>query len=182
MSGPPFSGRGLRGGFGLTEGTCPRDLALLVRGLASDDPEPLHSVLRGLQQRHGHIPERYLGHIATQLKTTRGAVYRAAFGGTEFTFAPPPDRLWTVCVGTSCGGRGGVELLRLAEELAAAAAAAGRPAPAVRSTSCLGLCRNAPVVETKDGHLLRTVPADLERLAAGGETSPACGPPPEPAS
>lgn len=105
-------------------------------------PDGLIEVLHKAQELYGYLDPALLSEIAVRLHVPPSRVYGVATFYHLFVLEPPGEHSCTICLGTACYVRGGVELLAAVE--AATGLKGGRNSAMVRSR-CASRAAWAPV-------------------------------------
>jgi len=123
--------------------------------------------LHAVQHELRWVPADALGEVASHLRVPLSEAYGVATHYPEFRLSEPGRRIVRVCTGVSCRIRGGLELLKALNAVAA-------PEVTLDPYDCAFNCSVAPVVEVDGACHGRVGVGDLERLMSspfGGEGS-----------
>jgi len=112
------------------------------------DQRDLIHVLHRVQAEFGYIPSEAVTEIARHLKISENEIFGVLTFYKAFSFEPRGQYLVTVCLGTACHVRGGVQIVEEMERKLRIKA--GRTTPdrkfTLETVNCLGCCAIGPVV------------------------------------
>ena len=138
--------------------------------------DALLEALNTAQATWGYLPEEVLRYIARRLALPLSEVYGVATFYHLYTLEPVGEHHCLICTDLACAVAGAGQVLAAAREYAAT-----RPAKStVESTTCLGLCDQAPSALLDGQAYVRLTPQDVSALLAGEAQRPrlhVCGEP-----
>ncbi len=111
-------------------------------------PDALIEILHTAQEIFDHLDHDILLYVARGLRLPPSRVYGVATFYHLFTFVPKCDHECTVCLGTACFVKGGLELLTAVEEETGLhpGQCRGDNRLSLQTARCIGSCGIAPVV------------------------------------
>ncbi len=105
-------------------------------------------ILHRVQAKFGYIPPEAVAQIAGRLKISENEIFGVLTFYKAFSLEPRGRYLVTVCLGTACHVRGGVQIVEEMERKLRVRA--GRTTPdkkfTLETVNCLGCCAIGPVV------------------------------------
>jgi NADH:ubiquinone oxidoreductase subunit E len=112
------------------------------------EQKDLIHILHKVQAKYGYIPPETVTEISRRLNMTESEIFGVLTFYRAFSLEPRGKYLVTVCLGTACHVRGGVQI---AEEMERKLKVkAGRTTPdklfTLETVNCLGCCAIGPVV------------------------------------
>lgn len=112
-----------------------------------DQRELIH-ILRKVQKEFGYIPAQAISQISKQLRISESEIFGVLTFYKAFTLEPRGKHSVTVCMGTACHVRGGVQIVdELKRKLNIEV---GQTTPdgvfTLETVNCLGCCAIGPVV------------------------------------
>lgn len=134
-------------------------------------------ILHRVQAKYGYIPEAVVEEIAARLRLSAAEIFGVLTFYKAFALEPRGKHVITVCLGTACHVRGGVQVVEEAERrlgIRAGQTTADREFT-LETVNCLGCCAIGPVVVV-DGVYHSHVTIDkvekiLKETASGEATS-----------
>lgn len=105
-------------------------------------------MLHKVQAKHGYIPPEAISQIAKRLKITENEIFGVLTFYKAFSLEPRGKYLVTVCLGTACHVRGGVEIVEELERKLKIKTGETTPNKifSLETVNCLGCCAIGPVV------------------------------------
>jgi NADH:ubiquinone oxidoreductase subunit E len=105
-------------------------------------------ILHRVQAKFGYIPPEAVSQIGRRLKISQNEIFGVLTFYKAFSLEPRGQYLVTVCLGTACHVRGGVQIVEEMERRLRIKA--GRTTPdrkfTLETVNCLGCCAIGPVV------------------------------------
>lgn len=130
--------------------------------------DALLEALNAAQATWGYLPEEVLRYIARRLALPLSKVYGVATFYHLYTLEPVGEHHCLICTDLACAVAGAGQVLDAAREYAA-----NRPAKStVESTTCLGLCDQAPSALLDGQAYVHLTPQDVSALLAGEAQRP----------
>lgn len=124
----------------------------------SPDQKNLIHMLHRFQDEHGFIPPEAITEMSRYLKISESEIYGVLTFYKAFTLEPRGKHLITVCLGTACHVRGGVQIVEEMERRLNIKA--GQTTPdrefTLQTVNCLGCCAIGPVVVVDDKYYSHT--------------------------
>lgn len=124
----------------------------------SPDQKNLIHMLHRIQDEHGFIPPEAISEMSRYLKISESEIYGVLTFYKAFTLEPRGKHLITVCMGTACHVRGGVQIVEEMERKLNIKA--GQTTPdrefTLQTVNCLGCCAIGPVVVVDDKYYSHT--------------------------
>lgn len=114
----------------------------------SGEQKDLIHILHRVQERFGYISPAAVAEISARLKISPNEIFGVLTFYKAFSLEPRGQHLVTVCLGTACHVRGGVQIVEEIERKLGIKA--GRTTPdgkyTLETVNCLGCCAIGPVV------------------------------------
>ncbi|MGQ9672171.1 MAG: NADH-quinone oxidoreductase subunit NuoE [Candidatus Aminicenantales bacterium] len=114
----------------------------------SGEQKDLIHILHRIQERFGYISPAAVAKISARLKISPNEIFGVLTFYKAFSLEPRGQHLVTVCLGTACHVRGGVQIVEEIERKLGIKA--GRTTPdgkyTLETVNCLGCCAIGPVV------------------------------------
>jgi NADH-quinone oxidoreductase subunit E len=112
------------------------------------DQKDLIHILHRAQAKFGYIPAEAVAQVARRLRISENEIFGVLTFYKAFSLEPRGQYLVTVCLGTACHVRGGVQIVEEMERKLRVKA--GRTTPdrkfTLETVNCLGCCAIGPVV------------------------------------
>jgi NADH:ubiquinone oxidoreductase subunit E len=123
------------------------DMEDIFSGLGREQKDLIH-ILHRVQAKYGYIPPEAVSEISTRLNLTENEVFGVLTFYRAFSLEPRGKHCVTVCLGTACHVRGGVQI---AEEMERRLCVKSGQTTAdknftLETVNCLGCCAIGPVV------------------------------------
>lgn len=119
----------------------------VASGFAKNQKELIH-ILHKIQEKCGYIPADAITRIANQLKISESEIFGVLTFYKAFALQPKGENQVTVCLGTACHVRGGVQIVEEMERKLKIKV--GQTSPdgkfSLETVNCLGCCAIGPVV------------------------------------
>lgn len=105
-------------------------------------------ILHRIQGEYGYIPPHTISKISRHLRISEGEIYGVLTFYKAFTLEPRGKYIVTVCLGTACHVRGGVQIVDELERKLNVKVGQTRPDKkfTLETVNCLGCCAIGPVV------------------------------------
>jgi len=112
-----------------------------------DQRELIH-ILHRIQKQFGYIPAQAISHISKQLKISESETFGVLTFYKAFTLEPRGKHSVTVCMGTACHVRGGIQIVDELERKLNIKVGQTTPDEefTLETVNCLGCCAIGPVV------------------------------------
>ncbi len=118
-----------------------------MSGLNKDHGKLIH-MLHDTQEKFGYIPAHSISQISRELKISESEIFGVLTFYKAFALNPRGRHLITICMGTACHVRGGVQIVEEMERKLNIKV--GKTTPNMKFTletvNCLGCCAIGPVV------------------------------------
>jgi NADH-quinone oxidoreductase subunit E len=126
----------------------------------------LIQILLDVQKENKWLPEKYLQHIADQLKAPLSQVYQVATFYKAFSLKKRGRHVVTVCMGTACHVRGAPSLLdRISQKLGVkAGATTGDDRFSLLTVNCMGCCALGPVMAIDETYYSNPANTDFDKI------------------
>lgn len=126
-------------------------VAELVNQFDSDQKELIH-ILHSVQEEYGYIPQEAIFRISRHLKITESEIFGVLTFYKSFSLEPRGKNFITVCLGTACHVRGGVQIVEEIERKLNTKVGETTPDRlfSLETVNCLGCCAIGPVVVVND--------------------------------
>lgn len=119
----------------------------LIKKFDSSQKELIH-ILHRIQAEYGYIPQEAISQISRHLKISGSEIFGVLTFYKSFSLEPRGKYLITVCMGTACHVRGGVQIVE--EMKRKLDIKVGETTPdklfSLETVNCLGCCAIGPVV------------------------------------
>jgi NADH-quinone oxidoreductase subunit E len=119
----------------------------ILREFGQDQKDLIH-ILHRVQAKFGYIPAEAVAQVARRLRISENEIFGVLTFYKAFSLEPRGRYLVTVCLGTACHVRGGVQIVEEMERKLRVKA--GRTTPdrkfTLETVNCLGCCAIGPVV------------------------------------
>ncbi|HDZ26043.1 MAG TPA: NAD(P)H-dependent oxidoreductase subunit E [Candidatus Aminicenantes bacterium] len=118
-----------------------------MSGLNKDHGKLIH-MLHDTQKKFGYIPAHSISQISGELKISESEIFGVLTFYNAFALEPRGKHLITICMGTACHVRGGVQILEEMERklnIKVGKTTANRKFT-LETVNCLGCCAIGPVV------------------------------------
>ena len=118
-----------------------------MSGLNKDHGKLIH-MLHDAQKKFGYIPAHSISQISGELKISESEIFGVLTFYNAFALEPRGKHLITICMGTACHVRGGVQILEEMERklnIKVGMTTANRKFT-LETVNCLGCCAIGPVV------------------------------------
>jgi len=119
-----------------------------IMGEFYKDQRELIHILHDTQKKFGYIPAQSISQISRELKISESEIFGVLTFYKAFTLEPRGKYQITVCLGTACHVRGGVQILEEMERKLNIKV--GKTTPnrkfTLETVNCLGCCAIGPVV------------------------------------
>jgi NADH:ubiquinone oxidoreductase subunit E len=119
----------------------------ILREFGQDQKDLIH-ILHRVQAKFGYIPAEAVAQVARRLRISENEIFGILTFYKAFSLEPRGQYLVTVCLGTACHVRGGVQIVEEMERKLRVKA--GRTTPnrkfTLETVNCLGCCAIGPVV------------------------------------
>ncbi len=118
-----------------------------MSGLNKDHGKLIH-MLHDAQKKFGYIPAHSISQISRELKISESEIFGVLTFYNAFALEPRGKHLITICMGTACHVRGGVQILEEMERklnIKVGMTTANRKFT-LETVNCLGCCAIGPVV------------------------------------
>ena len=130
------------------------------------DESDLIGILQDIQKELNYVPEEALRLVAEKMQVPLSQVYSIATFYKAFSLEPRGRHLISVCMGTACHVRGGVQILdKLARDLEIEP---GGTTPdkrfSLEEVRCLGCCGLAPVIMIDENTFGRLTPEGARKV------------------
>ena len=133
------------------------------------DPEKgsLVSLLQGIQDKLGYLPEDALRHVSTKLAVPLSELFSIVTFYNSFSLEPQGENIVSVCLGTACHVKNGENLSNMIGRELKLDGDEGTTQDrkfTLKKVRCLGCCSIAPVVKVNDtihGYMTQTKTATL---------------------
>ena len=117
-------------------------------GESNKDQRELIHMLHDTQKKFGYIPAQSISQISRELKISESEIFGVLTFYKAFTLEPRGKYQITVCLGTACHVRGGVQIVEEMERKLNIKV--GKTTPnrkfTLETVNCLGCCAIGPVV------------------------------------
>lgn len=124
----------------------------------SPDQRNLIHILHRIQDKYGYIPPQTISELSRYLKISESEIYGVLTFYKAFSLEPRGKHLVTVCLGTACHVRGGVQIVEEMERKLCTqvghTTADGKFT--LQTVNCLGCCAIGPVVVVDDKYYSHT--------------------------
>ncbi len=118
----------------------------------SPDQRNLIHLLHRIQNKYGYIPPQTISELSRYLRISESEIYGVLTFYKAFSLEPRGKHLVTVCLGTACHVRGGVQIVEEMERKLCTqvghTTADGKFT--LQTVNCLGCCAIGPVVVVDD--------------------------------
>ncbi len=115
---------------------------------SNKDQRELIHMLHDTQKKFGYIPAHSISQISRELKISESEIFGVLTFYKAFALEPRGKHLITICMGTACHVRGGVQIVEEMERKLNIKV--GKTTPNMKFTletvNCLGCCAIGPVV------------------------------------
>ena len=115
---------------------------------SNKDQRELIHMLHDTQKKYGYIPAHSISQISREIKISESEIFGILTFYKAFTLEPRGKYQITVCLGTACHVRGGVQILEEMERKLNIKV--GKTTPnrkfTLETVNCLGCCAIGPVV------------------------------------
>jgi NADH-quinone oxidoreductase subunit E len=119
-----------------------------ILGESGQNQKDLIHILHRVQAKFGYIPPEAIAQLARRLRISENEIFGVLTFYKAFSLEPRGQYLVTVCLGTACHVRGGVQIVEEMERKLRIKA--GRTTPdrkfTLETVNCLGCCAIGPVV------------------------------------
>ncbi len=118
-----------------------------MSGLNKDHGKLIH-MLHDAQKKFGYIPAHSISQISRELKISESEIFGVLTFYKAFALEPRGRHLITICMGTACHVRGGVQIVEEMERklnIKVGKTTANRKFT-LETVNCLGCCAIGPVV------------------------------------
>jgi len=118
-----------------------------MSGLNKDHGKLIH-MLHDTQKKFGYIPAHSISQISRELKISESEIFGVLTFYKAFALEPRGRHLITICMGTACHVRGGVQIVEEMERklnIKVGKTTANRKFT-LETVNCLGCCAIGPVV------------------------------------
>ncbi len=118
-----------------------------MSGLNKDHGKLIH-MLHDAQKKFGYIPAHSISQISRELKISESEIFGVLTFYKAFALEPRGKHLITICMGTACHVRGGVQIVEEMERklnIKVGKTTANRKFT-LETVNCLGCCAIGPVV------------------------------------
>jgi NADH:ubiquinone oxidoreductase subunit E len=137
------------------------------------EQEELIHILHRVHGEFGYIPPEAISLIARHLRISESEVFGVLTFYRAFSLEPRGKYLITVCLGTACHVRGGVQV---AEELERRLGIkAGQTTPdkkySLETVNCLGCCAIGPVVVVNGKYYSNVAPKKIDEIIREYQTA-----------
>ncbi|KKL82716.1 hypothetical protein LCGC14_1981980 [marine sediment metagenome] len=119
----------------------------IMSGLNKDHGKLIH-MLHDTQKKFGYIPAHSISQISGELKISESEIFGVLTFYKAFALEPRGRHLITICMGTACHVRGGVQIVEEMERklnIKVGKTTANRKFT-LETVNCLGCCAIGPVV------------------------------------
>jgi NADH-quinone oxidoreductase subunit E len=119
-----------------------------ILGEFGQDQKDLIHILHRIQAKFGYIPPEAVAQVARRLKISENEIFGVLTFYKAFSLEPRGRYLVTVCLGTACHVRGGVQIVEEMERKLRIKAGGTTPDKkfTLETVNCLGCCAIGPVV------------------------------------
>ncbi|MFQ6070354.1 MAG: NAD(P)H-dependent oxidoreductase subunit E [Candidatus Aminicenantales bacterium] len=123
------------------------DIESIVSEFESSQKELIH-ILHRINEAYGHIPPQAISRISRHLRISESEIYGVLTFYKSFSLEPRGKYAVTVCMGTACHVRGGVQIVEELERKLGIKVGHTRPDRkfSLETVNCLGCCAIGPVV------------------------------------
>ena len=153
--------------------TAELDLAFVDRVIEEKgrDPSAVIPILQAIQQRYRWLPEEALRRVCDRSDITPSAITGVSSFYSQFRHQPVGRHMVSVCRGTACHVRGGVQILREVEEVLGI-----KPGEttddfeySLETTACFGSCALAPVMVVDKNVYGRMTTSKVRQILTGAK-------------
>jgi NADH:ubiquinone oxidoreductase subunit E len=124
----------------------------------SPDQRNLIHILHRIHDKYGYIPPQTISELSRYLKISESEIYGVLTFYKAFSLEPRGKHIVTVCLGTACHVRGGVQIVEEMERKLGTqvghTTADGKFT--LQTVNCLGCCAIGPVVVVDDKYYSHT--------------------------
>ncbi len=123
------------------------ELDEILQEFPGEQKDLIH-ILHRVQTKFGYIPAEAVVEISRRLKMSPNEIFGVLTFYKAFSLQPRGEHLVTVCLGTACHVRGGVQIVEEMERKLGIVAGATTPDRkfTLETVNCLGCCAIGPVV------------------------------------